>query len=253
MGLSDQDIEVLLRLGEEGHIPDRASVIDIGAQQLSNSFLAARSNLERLGRLFGITRPLPLPAPVASYVTHGDLEHQPANAPPARDFWKWLGFDHASIDIVGGPFGIAIDLNHDGVPKGARGKYDLVTNFGTTEHIANQLNAFKVIHDLTAVNGVMVHNVPSQGMLNHGLVNYTPKLFWILARDNRYRLLYFDYRNTPVRYELPQNIVDQVASFKPDITERLGDHTVTDAVLIVVFQKVHDVAFVTPLDVTTGS
>src|SRR5581483_6180040 len=98
-----------------------------------------------------------------------------------RDLWLWLGFDCAAMGSAGS---IALDLNYDKAPPYAVGKYDLVTNFGTTEYIANQLNAFEVIHDLTRPGGVMIHRVPTQGMLTHGLINYNLKFFWILARSN---------------------------------------------------------------------
>jgi hypothetical protein len=62
-----------------------------------------------------------------------------------------------------------LDLDFDGIPTEHKGKYSLVTNFGTTEHVANQLNAFKIIDELTALNGVMVHELPAQGWFNHGL------------------------------------------------------------------------------------
>jgi hypothetical protein len=184
---------------------------------------------------------------------HGAVEHQPESTPLAQDFWKWLGFDYASIDIDGGPYSIPLDLNYDDAPWEARGKYPLVTNFGTTEHVVNQLNAFKVIHDLTAVDGIMVHNLPSQGMLNHGLVNYNPKFFWMLARSNAYKWLYFDYTSAAVYYELPRNIVDSVASFKPDIAQRGRGYRVADGALIIALQKVYDLGFVPPLDINTGS
>ena len=67
-----------------------------------------------------------------------------------------------------------------------------MTNFGTTEHVANQVNTFGVIHDLTAPDGLMLHAIPMQGMLNHGLFNYTPKFFWMLGRSNGYRITYFN-------------------------------------------------------------
>ena len=38
MGIGPQDLDVLLRLREEGYIPDQASVIEIGAQQLIDRF-----------------------------------------------------------------------------------------------------------------------------------------------------------------------------------------------------------------------
>jgi hypothetical protein len=37
------------------------------------------------------------------------------------------------------------------VPPEHKRKYHLVTNFGTTEHVANQIPAMKIIHDLTAI------------------------------------------------------------------------------------------------------
>jgi hypothetical protein len=43
---------------------------------------------------------------------------------------------------------IPLDLNFDSIQTRHKGKYSLVTNFGTTEHVANQLNAFKIIRRL---------------------------------------------------------------------------------------------------------
>ena len=177
MGIGTQDLDVLLRLREEGYIPDRASIIEIGAQQLANSFLEAHQKIEAAGRCFRANGDLSLPDPTPSFIVHGRTEHLDAAAPLARDFWRWLGFDYASVDIDESPGSIPLDLNYDDAPASAVGKYQLVTNFGTTEHVANQLNAFKVIHELTAIGGVMWHHLPAQGMLNHGLVNYNPKFF----------------------------------------------------------------------------
>jgi hypothetical protein len=43
--------------------------------------------------------------------------------------------------IDGRPGSIPLDLNYDPAPNESLGKYQLVTNFGTIEHVANQLNA----------------------------------------------------------------------------------------------------------------
>ena len=66
------------------------------------------------------------------------------------------------------------------------GRYDVVTNFGTTEHVANQLQSFKIIHDLAAAGALMLHVLPAGGTPNHGLVSYNPKFFWMLGRSNGY-------------------------------------------------------------------
>ena len=252
MGINSQDLDILIRLREEGYIPNQASIIEIGAQQISNSFLSASSQLDELAKLFGVTTPHRFPKPVAGNIVHGALEHLNAEALAAREFWKWLGFHYASIDIDGSPGSIPLDLNFDPTPKDSFGQYHLVTNFGTTEHVANQLNAFKVIHELTSLGGVMVHNLPAQGMMNHGLINYNPKFFWMLARSNGYKWLYADYTSANSYYELPQNIIDNVIPFNPNITDRAKTYQVADGAVVVAMQKVFDSPFVPPLDVPTG-
>ena len=164
----------------------------------------------------------------------------------------WLEFDHDAIDIDGSPGSIPLDLNYDDVPIEARGKYDLVTNFGTTEHVANQLNAFKVIHDLTRVGGIMVHELPAQGMFNHGLINYNPKFFWMLARSNRYKWLHIDFSIGGV-HALHQDVVNNVSCFVPELPDRIRNYSAADCGLTVVLQKEIEMGYVAPLDVNTGT
>jgi hypothetical protein len=165
----------------------------------------------------------------------------------------WLGFDYASIDIDGSPGSIPLDLNYDDVPPEAKGGYDLVTNFGTTEHVANQLNAFKIIHDLTAPGGIMIHHVPTQGMFNHGLVNYNFKFFWMLARSNGYNVAEAQFFGGNVQYFLPDNIVDFLALTHPVSAKMAGGFTAADAGIQIVLRKSFEIPFVAPIDVPTGT
>ena len=252
MGIGKPDLDLLLRLKERGYLPDGASVIEIGAQQLSNSFLEARDAVDELGQMFSVNVPFSL-TPTLSSTVSGGVELLNGAAPLARDFWRWLGFRYASVDIDGSPDSLPLDLNYDDAPLDAIGKYDLVTNFGTTEHIANQLNVFKIIHDLTALNEVMLHNVPALGMLNHGLVNYNPKFFWMLARSNGYKFLFSDYVGSPIQHGLPKDIIDNIISFNTGIAGNADEFQVPDAGLTVVLQKLFNSSFVAPLDVETGS
>jgi hypothetical protein len=251
MGLGAGDLRLLIWLKTGGHLPPGGSLVEIGAQQLSDSFLACRAELASAGRLFGVDRPCPLPPPL-SLAWQDSVNRLDPAAPLARDFWTWLGFDYASIDIDGSPYSIPIDLNYDQVPEGCRGKYRLVTNYGTTEHVANQLNAFKIIHDLTAVGGLMVHSVPAQGMFCHGLVNYNPKFFWMLARSNGYKWLQMNYVHSSSLEPLPADVVDHVSMFDPDFSDRISRYRAADCALMVVLQKTFDVDYVAPLDVDTG-
>jgi SAM-dependent methyltransferase len=252
MGLSAGTIELLIRLRKGGFMMTAGAVVEIGAQQLSNEFLRASDRMEFLGQLFGATPKLDLPVPEARTI-FDRAEPQPETAPSARQFWEWLGFQYASIDIDGSPNSIPLDLNYDVLPDWARQKFDVVTNFGTTEHIANQLNAFKIIHDLTAPGGIMIHAVPAQGLINHGLLKYNPKWFWMLARSNDYRWLDFDYTSRGHVADLPDNVVEAVASHRPDIAERKARYKIVDSGLWAAFQKVRDIEFIPPLDVNTGT
>jgi hypothetical protein len=252
MALSSDTIEILTRLKAGGYLEGPRSVAEIGAQQLANSFLQ-RERLLALAQVFEISAPCPLPEPIPTEKAHGELEHLRPEAPAARDFWVWLGFSYAAVDVVGGPDSLWLDLNYDPAPTAARGKFQLVTNFGTTEHVANQLNAFKVIHDLTMPGGVMLHHLPMQGMLNHGLINYNPKFFWMLARSNGYRTLYMNVAGDTTYYVLPENASSFISDFEPSILERRDSYRMADMDIVAVLQKQFDTPYVAPLDVPTGT
>jgi hypothetical protein len=251
MGISGGNIELLIKLRADGYFRGQNAVMEIGAQQLSNNFLSKPDGLGRLAEAFGITETLSLPPPIPTTVVNG-LELLPPTAPMAREFWQWLGFKYAAIDIDGSPGSLPLDLNFDSVPPDAMGQYNLVTNFGTTEHVANQLNAFKMIHDLTAVGGLMIHEVPFQGMFNHGLVNYNCKFFWMLARSNGYKFLYTNITHSQP-FNVPDNIVDFVTANNPAVDPRLRGYKAPDAGISAILEKTYDIPFVAPLDVPTGT
>jgi hypothetical protein len=250
MGIGSGDLACLISLRRGNLLSRSGAVAEIGAQQLAKSFLRDQTAIKEVAEHFGVREPFPFaqldePGPAGP-------ELLDANAPFARAFWRWLGFDYLAIDIDGSPDSVALDLNHDQVPPSLKGRYNLVTNFGTTEHVANQLNAFKIIHELTALNGLMIHSLPAQGHFNHGLVNYNPKFFWMLARSNGYKWIHVDYHLGQAS-GLPANIVDQANEFTPDIASKFASYSASDCALTMVLQKKFDIAYVAPIDVNTGS
>jgi hypothetical protein len=97
--------------------------------------------------------------------------------------------EYASIDVCPGLKNTEIlDLNFDQLPSRMRGHYDVVFNFGTTEHIVNQWNCFEVIHDAIKVGGIAYHQLPASGYLDHGYYCYTPLFFKELAAANGYAI-----------------------------------------------------------------
>ena len=109
----------------------------------------------------------------------------------ARDFYAGLGIaDYVAIDFNGAQGALSFDLNNDlGQTYGYGETFDLVTNFGTSEHCFNQFAIFKNIHNLCGKGGYIAHTLPSQGWGRHCLFRYDVNFFADLAKANDYDLL----------------------------------------------------------------
>lgn len=57
------------------------------------------------------------------------------------------------------------------------GKYDLVLDLGTAEHIISPVASFFNAYSLLKVGGLLVMNLPVTGWLNHGLYRFSPTFF----------------------------------------------------------------------------
>jgi hypothetical protein len=97
--------------------------------------------------------------------------------------------DYHSFDVCPGLKTDLLDLNFDRLPPEHANRYDVLINFGTTEHIFNQWNSFEIMHDATKVGGVMYHQLPMSAYLDHGYYCYTPLFFKELAEANGYEIV----------------------------------------------------------------
>lgn len=152
MGLRREFLEDLIALKRSGALDGARRVVEIGSQQLDDSFLASIDLLDQARQIFGGTK-VDLGSPSGADFAE--------TAPSSRPFWRSLGFKHTTIDLDTRHDAIPLDLNTDQVPEPLRRQFDLVINTGTTEHVANQAQAFRIIHDLTRKGGVMFHDVPA--------------------------------------------------------------------------------------------
>lgn len=232
MGLGNAFLRDLIELKRGGALDNVRNVVEIGDQQLADSLITA-PELAEAYRLFGCAKP-------PAFDTVG-VENFTDRAPSARAFWQALGLDHASIDIDGGT--VPLDLNCDQVPAKLRGGFDLLINAGTTEHVANQGNAFGIIHDLVRPGGVMYHELPAVGYIDHGLVSYQPKFFTRLAFQNDYEIL----RLTMTAYP-----PSEVPAYLSELNQKYGGampSTIIEVAIRVAFRKRSNLEFATPLDV----
>ena len=61
---------------------------------------------------------------------------------------KLCGVSYLALDIFEAENCMLFDLNTDSVPDHLHGQFDLVTNFGTSEHVLDQYRVFSTVHDL---------------------------------------------------------------------------------------------------------
>jgi hypothetical protein len=95
---------------------------------------------------------------------------------------------YTAIDLQpGASHRIQQDLNQ---PFDLGTRYDVCINNGTSEHVFNQGNFYKAMHDHTRPGGIMIHWTPGFGWINHGLFNVQPGFFHDLARDNGYEMCF---------------------------------------------------------------
>ena len=175
MGLGPPVIELYRQLKLQGALDGITEVMELGSQD----FWCPQKNLvTALVRAFGKT----VDDPALLNTTNTSQK-------PARLLYDALGIKYGCVDVDGRVGSVVLDLNFDPVPNEEKGKYGLVTNHGTSEHILNQYNVFKAMHDFARPGGVFIHAVPFTVHLEHGFFNYQPNFFEALARYNSYETL----------------------------------------------------------------
>lgn len=111
--------------------------------------------------------------------------------------------DYQGVDIV-------YDLNIP-ITENMRGKYSLIIDGGTTEHIFNYPQAIKNVMDMLRVGGVYFGMIPMNCWSGHGLYQFSPSLFvQIFSQANGFMInhLMMDRKYSDGRlYEFPtQNV-----------------------------------------------
>lgn len=102
----------------------------------------------------------------------------------AKDYFELLGIEHISIDIIEHQKCIYTDLRE----PFDLGEFDIVTNFGTCEHIDGSLYIpFKNIHNACKPGGIMIHENPATGHWpGHGQHYFTMGFYTAIAKTCGY-------------------------------------------------------------------
>jgi hypothetical protein len=182
MGVSPDNLDMIGSLYRRGSLPRGGAVADLGCSQLRN---ASPDDVRRFFGYFGTNVP------------DQEIERLAAHNVFLTEHLKRAGLSYRAFDIVTAPDCEWLDLNSDRVPKRWRGHFDLVLNFGTTEHVLNQLNALRILHDLAKAQGLIYSYFVRGGYMDHGLLHYSDRFVDLLCAANGYETIWRSDQTDP--------------------------------------------------------
>ena len=227
MGYSPEMFSDISRLG----LPRHARIMDIGSQDVRLNTRQDLTVVNDFIRDCGDGEPFPVD--IALPVT---IE--------AMTVFERAGFQYLRSDVDERPGTIYVDLNKLIFPIKLKGSMDLVVNAGTTEHLANPIGGFALIHYLTKPGGLMFHDVPIFGYGNHGLTNPTPKFWHALVWMNSYQVI-----NAAV-LKMDESKIDQGNFYHDYLSyiKGLNDIKGISNIVRFVVRKTSDRVFIPPYD-----
>lgn len=170
MAIDAADLFFLLREAKER--PFHGSVLTFGRQDVTidaTTFrrLAAQLNVRPAGRLPDRSEPL-----------------------TDEELLRALGFSEVQSLDVSAYEGASVlhDLNSPDVPPDACGRYDVVFDRGTSEHVFHTPNMFVAVARLVRTGGRVIHLSPSTNHLDHGFFMFTPRLFEAFYTANQFEI-----------------------------------------------------------------
>lgn len=180
MGAAPDQLDVIADLHAKGLLPSGAAIADLGCTQLRG----AGPNDVR--RFFDLLR-----KPVAEK----EIDRLAAHNTFITEHLSAAGFRYRAFDIVEAPDCEWFDLNKDTVSARWWWGFDLVLNFGTTEHVLNQYNAMRALHDFAKVGGLIYSMFIRGQSMDHGLLHYSDRFVDLLIAANGYETIWRDDNN----------------------------------------------------------
>ena len=105
-------------------------------------------------------------------------------------FFKMIGFKEVhALDYS--PYegaDLIFDLNTE-ISEEIQYKFDFVIDGGVTEHVYNTAKAMENMSKLLRVGGIIIHILPSTGLVNHGFYSFSPAFFLDFYEKNKFNIL----------------------------------------------------------------
>jgi hypothetical protein len=85
----------------------------------------------------------------------------------AKEYFESLGSSVVSIDINGQGGSLPIDLSVAIDEPNYKDNFDIITNFGTSEHVSDHFMCFENMYSFCKKNGIIYNLVPRKGFWNN--------------------------------------------------------------------------------------
>jgi hypothetical protein len=251
------------RLDSYGLFGAGKNIADFGS---SNLYSATAAEVEHFVRKYNPNNPSVFDAVWAQQFAAGTSYNSTEgglNSSFVGELFDAAGMTYHSIDIAKGYQTTVVDLNRESIPPDFVGLFDTVLNFGTSEHILNQLGTFRAIHDATKVGGAIVHQLPNVGYVDHGYFTYTSRFFFDLAGYNEYEIVDY-WLDMGAGNEHIFSSARQYRSYFPKLNEtlsRVGSQSleteldslnVPTVAVNVVFRKIREAPFMGVFEASTS-
>lgn len=179
MGLSKCTLRLLL--DEARREPFGGSVVVLGKQDVWFTEDTLRSCAAAAGvRLRDVPLTLsPKPGPASEgYLSDDSM----LKALGFTDYFALDVSDYEAADII------RHNLNSATVPSELEGRFDVVIDGGTLEHVFHLPNAMSALGRMVHAEGRVIHASPSSNHIDHGFYMFSPTFFWDYYSANRFEL-----------------------------------------------------------------
>jgi hypothetical protein len=181
LGIGTQIVQVLLELHHLGKLEGLKNVAEIGSQELH----LKKEDLNDLYLQAGLDATLTNNIP--------NLDNWPGQPRATlKALYNHLGIqDYTSMDINGDFGSIPLDLNYELTDKSLFDKFDIVTDFGSCEHVFNVGECYKTIHKMTKVNGLII--IYQSVFKGNGYFLFDRSFMEGIAAANNYKIITSSY------------------------------------------------------------
>jgi SAM-dependent methyltransferase len=168
------------QLAQKGAFAPGSAMVEIGPQDITTP-------RDAVLKIAQARRGDPFAAKIVDEIFDGAQARPTCQA----SFYSIFGIEkYAAIDPFDSRAEYAYDMNF---PVPLQGRFDVVTNFGSAEHVFNVCQFFRNIHDMLRPGGLALHVLPAYGDINHGFYNFHPIFFGKLAEANGYDIVDYQY------------------------------------------------------------